>query len=73
MKRPDPYDSNSPTKLCLFIQQCKLIFRNKPLTFDNGHQKFIYASSYFTGKAFKRIQPALNSLETEDPEFIPNS
>ena len=73
MKQPDPYNGNSPAKLCLFIQQCKLIFQNDPSTFYNSHWKVIYALSYLTGKAFEWIQPALNNVKTEDPDFIQNS
>ena len=73
MKQPDPYGGKSPAKLRLFIQQCKLIFQNDPSTFYNGHQKVIYALSYLTGKAFEWIQPALDNVETEDPDFILNS
>ena len=62
---PDSFDGSDPKKLCTFIFQCKLNFRDRKDLFHNEETKVNYALSYLKGIALDCFGPAL--LDLHDP------
>ncbi|MBW0465720.1 hypothetical protein O181_005435 [Austropuccinia psidii MF-1] len=50
MRTPDSFDGTQPCKLRGFIQSCQLIFHNDPKNFFSNRKKFLYSTSFLTGR-----------------------
>ncbi|MBW0476153.1 hypothetical protein O181_015868 [Austropuccinia psidii MF-1] len=72
MKAPDPFDGTQAQKLRGFIQSCQLIFYNNPANFFSYRKKFLYSTSFLTGRAGKWIEPYLSNISNEDPSYLLN-
>ncbi|MBW0483620.1 hypothetical protein O181_023335 [Austropuccinia psidii MF-1] len=73
MKAPDFFDGTKAYKLRGFIQYCQLTFHNDPANFFSDRKKFLYSTSFLTGRAGKFIEPYLLNISNEDPSFLLNN
>ncbi|MBW0477465.1 hypothetical protein O181_017180 [Austropuccinia psidii MF-1] len=73
MKAPYPFDGTQAHKLRGFIQSCQLIFHNDPANFVSYRRKFLYSTSFLTGRAAKWIEPYPSNISNEDPSYILNN
>ncbi|MBW0481197.1 hypothetical protein O181_020912 [Austropuccinia psidii MF-1] len=73
MKTPDPFDGNQAHKLRGFIQSWNMIFHNDPENFFSDRKKFLYSTSFLTGRAGKCIEPYLSDMSNEDPSYLLNN
>ncbi|MBW0476691.1 hypothetical protein O181_016406 [Austropuccinia psidii MF-1] len=73
MKAPDPFFCTQAHKLRGFIQSCQLIFHNDPANFFSDRKKFLYSTSFLTGRAVKWIEPYLSNISNEDTSYLLNS
>src|SRR5882724_1239295 len=65
---PDPFDGSNSQKLCTFILQCKLNFRDRPDQFQDNTTKDNYILSHLTGSALDCSEPAL--LDPIEPIWL---
>ncbi|MBW0538218.1 hypothetical protein O181_077933 [Austropuccinia psidii MF-1] len=70
MKAPDHFDGTQAHKLRVFIQSCKLIFHNDPENFCSDRKKFLYSTSFLTGRACTCIEPSLSNISNEGPSYL---
>jgi len=68
LREPDPFHSSDPKKLCTFIFQCKLNFRDRKDLFSNEEDKVNYALSQLKGSALNCFEPILLGLH--DPIWL---
>ncbi|MBW0575763.1 hypothetical protein O181_115478 [Austropuccinia psidii MF-1] len=73
MKEPYSFDGTQAHKLRGFIQSCQLIFHNDPTNFFSDRKKFLYSTSFLTGRAGKWIEPYLSNISNEDPSYLLNN
>ncbi|MBW0550824.1 hypothetical protein O181_090539 [Austropuccinia psidii MF-1] len=73
MKAPGSFDGTRAHKLRGFIQSCQLIFHNDPANFFSDRKKFLYSTSFFTGRAGKWIELYLFNISNEDPSYPLNN
>ncbi|MBW0514194.1 hypothetical protein O181_053909 [Austropuccinia psidii MF-1] len=73
MKAPDSFDGTQAHKLRGLIQSCKLIFHNDPANFFSNRKKFLYSTSFLTGRAGKWIEPHISNISNEDPSYLLNN
>ncbi|MBW0480070.1 hypothetical protein O181_019785 [Austropuccinia psidii MF-1] len=62
MKAPDSFDGTQAHKTRGFIQSCQLIFHNDPANFFSERKKFLYSTSFPTGRAGKWTEPYLSNI-----------
>ena len=62
LTKPDLFDGSNPKKLCTFIFQCKLNFRDHKNLFNNEETKINYAISYLKGITLDFFKPMLLDL-----------
>src|SRR6266481_8669959 len=70
LRDPDLFDGSDTRKLCTFILQCKLNFRDCSDLFQDDMTKVNYMLSYLKGTALDCFKPAL--LETPEPMWPSN-
>src|SRR5467141_4515421 len=70
LREPDPFDGSDSRKLCTFILQCKLNFRDRPDMFKSDTAKVNYMLSYLKGSALDCFEPTL--LDTNEPQWLSN-
>ncbi|MBW0591767.1 hypothetical protein O181_131482 [Austropuccinia psidii MF-1] len=73
MKAPDSFDGTQAHKLRGVIQSCQLIFHNYPANFFSDRKKFLYSTSFLTGRAGKCIEPYLSNIPNDDPSYLLNN
>ncbi|MBW0491344.1 hypothetical protein O181_031059 [Austropuccinia psidii MF-1] len=73
MKEPDSFDGTQAHKLRGFIQSCQLIFHNDPANLFFDRKKFLYSTSFLTGRAGKWIEPYLSNISNEDTSYLLNN
>ncbi|MBW0501715.1 hypothetical protein O181_041430 [Austropuccinia psidii MF-1] len=73
MKAPDSFDGTQANKLRGFIQSCQLIFHNYLANFFSYRKKFLYSTSFLTGRDGKWIEPNLSNMSNEDPSYLLNN
>ncbi|MBW0467573.1 hypothetical protein O181_007288 [Austropuccinia psidii MF-1] len=73
MKAPDSFDGTQAHKLRGFIQSWKLIFHNDPKNSSSERKKFLYSTSFLTGRAGKWIEPYLSNISNEDCSYLLNN
>ncbi|MBW0481316.1 hypothetical protein O181_021031 [Austropuccinia psidii MF-1] len=73
MKEPDSFDGTPAHKLRGFIQSCQFLFHNYRANFFSDQKKFIYSTSFLTGRAGKWIEPYLSNISNEDPSYPLNN
>ncbi|MBW0561957.1 hypothetical protein O181_101672 [Austropuccinia psidii MF-1] len=73
MKKPDYFDGTQAHELRGFIQSCQLIFHNDPENCFSDRKKFLYSSSFLTGRAGEWIEPYLSNICNEDPSYLLNN
>ena len=59
IREPDPFDGSDPEKLCTFLLQCKLNFRDCKDLFQDETTKVNYVLSYLKGSALDCFEPGL--------------
>jgi len=59
LREPDTFDGSDANKLCTFIFQCSLHFKDRANIFSNDLAKVTYALSFLTGSALGWFEPAL--------------
>ena len=59
LKNPDVFDGSDPSKLASFLNQCYLIFADRPQDYREDDDKFFYIISYLRGTAQKWFEPNL--------------
>ncbi|MBW0535880.1 hypothetical protein O181_075595 [Austropuccinia psidii MF-1] len=57
MKAPDSFDGTQAHKLRGFIQSCQLIFYNDSANSFSCSKKFLYSTSFLTGRAANELNP----------------
>ena len=62
LQEPDPFDGSDPKKLCTFIFQCKLNFRDHKDLFSTKEDKVNYALSHLKGITLDCLEPILLGL-----------
>src|SRR5882724_11623930 len=65
---PDPFDGSDSRKLCTFILQCKLNFRDRPDQFQDDTTKVNYILSHLKGSALDCFEPTL--LDPIEPIWL---
>src|SRR6266481_5624079 len=65
---PNQFDGSDTWKLCTFILQCKLNFRDRSDLFQDDTLKVNYMLSYLKGMALDCFKPTL--LETPEPTWL---
>ncbi|MBW0491573.1 hypothetical protein O181_031288 [Austropuccinia psidii MF-1] len=73
MKAPDSFDCTQTHRSRGFIQACQLIFHNDPANFFSDKKKFLYSTSFLTGRAWKWIEPYIPNISNEDPSYLLNN
>ncbi|MBW0570291.1 hypothetical protein O181_110006 [Austropuccinia psidii MF-1] len=73
IKAPDSFDGTQAHKLRGFIEVCQLIFCNDPANFFSDRKKFLYSTSFLTGRAGKWIEHYLSNISNEDPSYLLNN
>ncbi|MBW0493770.1 hypothetical protein O181_033485 [Austropuccinia psidii MF-1] len=73
IKAPYSLDGTKAYKLRGFIQSCQLISHNDPANFFSDRKKFLYSTSFLTGRAGKCIEPYLSNISNEDPYYLFNN
>ncbi|MBW0541892.1 hypothetical protein O181_081607 [Austropuccinia psidii MF-1] len=73
MKEPDSFDGTQAHKVRGFIQSCQLLFHNDAANFFSERKKFLYSTSFLTGRAGKWIEPYLSNISNEDPFYLLNN
>ncbi|MBW0575941.1 hypothetical protein O181_115656 [Austropuccinia psidii MF-1] len=73
MKALDSFDCTQAHKLGGFIQSCQLIFHNDPANFFSDRKKFLYSTSFLTGRAGKWIEPYLSNISNEELSYLLNN
>src|SRR5882724_4324415 len=68
LREPDPFDGSDSHKLCTFILQCKLNFRNCPHQFQYNTRKVNYILSHLKGSALDCFEPTL--LDPIEPIWL---
>ncbi|MBW0562868.1 hypothetical protein O181_102583 [Austropuccinia psidii MF-1] len=62
VKAPDSFDGTKAYRLRGFIQSFQFIFHNDPPNFFFDRKKFLYSTSFVTGRAGKWIEPYLSNI-----------
>ncbi|MBW0539362.1 hypothetical protein O181_079077 [Austropuccinia psidii MF-1] len=73
MNSTDSFDGTKAHKLRGFIQYCQLILHNDPASFFSERKKFLYLTSFLTGRAGKWIEPYLSNIFNEYPSYLLNN
>ncbi|MBW0580158.1 hypothetical protein O181_119873 [Austropuccinia psidii MF-1] len=73
IKAPDSFDGTKAYKLRGFIQYFQLVFHNYPANIFSDRKKFLYSTSFLTGRAGKWIEPYLSNISNEDPSYLLNN
>src|SRR5882724_5006011 len=68
LQEPDPFNGSDSQKLCTFILQCKLNFRDRLDMFKSDTAKVNYMLSYLKGSALDCFEPAL--LDLNEPIWL---
>src|SRR5882724_3816260 len=68
LREPDPFDGSDPRKLCTFILQCKLNFRDCKYMFEDDTEKVNYVLSYLKGTALYCFESAV--LDPIEPLWL---
>jgi len=68
LREPNPFNGSNPKKLCTFIFQCKLNFRDCKNLFNTEENKVNYALSHLKGIALDCFEPKLLGLH--DPIWL---
>src|SRR5882724_2486857 len=68
LREPDPFDGSDPCKLCTFILQCKLNFRDRKDAFEDDSDKVNYILSYLKGTALDCFESAV--LDPIEPLWL---
>ncbi|KAG6327222.1 hypothetical protein ID866_11867 [Astraeus odoratus] len=67
---PDTFDSTDPKKLCEFLVQCELNFRNRPQAFRLDLQKVGFTLSFLKGITLAWFEPdLLNTILGAEPAW----
>ncbi|KIO07414.1 hypothetical protein M404DRAFT_23924 [Pisolithus tinctorius Marx 270] len=61
LHEPDTLDGTDPKKLCAFLIQCELNFRDQPQAFQSDQAKVTFAQSFLKGMALEWFEPDLLS------------
>src|SRR5882672_2717560 len=67
LREPDTFNGSDPRKLCTFILQCKLNFRDHPDLFQDDKSKVNYVLSYLKGTALDCFESAI--LDPNEPDW----
>ena len=59
LKNPDVFDGSDPSKLASFLNQCYLIFADRPQDYSQDDDKILFIISYLRGTAQKWFEPNL--------------
>src|SRR5882724_9684246 len=59
LREPDPFNSSDSCKLCTFILQCKLNFRDHKDLFEGDTNKVNYVLSFLKGTALDFFESAI--------------
>ncbi|MBW0495876.1 hypothetical protein O181_035591 [Austropuccinia psidii MF-1] len=73
MKEPDSFYGTQAHEFGGFIQSCQFIFHNDPENFISDRQKFLYSTSFLTGRAGKWIETYLSNILNESPSYLLNN
>jgi hypothetical protein len=65
VREPDAFDGTDPKKLRVFLVQCQLNFKARPVAFESDEAKVNYALSYLKGTALEWFEPGL--MDPDDP------
>src|SRR5882724_3867842 len=68
LREPNPFDGSNSQKLCTFILQCKLNFRDRPDQFQDDTTKVNYILSHLKGSTLDCFEPAL--LDPIEPIWL---
>ncbi|KAG6326344.1 hypothetical protein ID866_12745, partial [Astraeus odoratus] len=67
---PDTFDGTDPKKLCEFLVQCELNFRDRPQAFRSDVRKVSFALSFLKGIALAWFEPdLLDAIPGTDPAW----
>ncbi|KAG6325762.1 hypothetical protein ID866_13327 [Astraeus odoratus] len=67
---PNTFDSMDPKKLCEFLIQCELNFRDRPQAFHLDSRKVSFALSFLKGIALAWFEPdLLNAIPDAEPTW----
>ncbi|KAG6325779.1 hypothetical protein ID866_13310, partial [Astraeus odoratus] len=70
VREPDTFDGMDPKKLCEFLVQCELNFRDRPQAFCLDSQKVSFALSFLKGIALTWFEPdLLNAIPGAEPAW----
>src|SRR5882724_3496253 len=68
LQEPDPFDGSKSQKLCTFILQCKLNFRDRKDLFEDDTNKVNYVLSFLKGTALDCFESAV--LDPVEPPWL---
>src|SRR5882724_10794276 len=68
LQEPNPFNGSDSQKLCTFILQCKLNFRDRPNQFQHNTTKVNYILSHLKGSALDCFEPTL--LDPIEPIWL---
>src|SRR5467141_4513637 len=67
LREPDTFNGSDSRKLCTFILQCKLNFRDRPDLFQDDKSKVNYVLSYLKGTALDCFKSTI--LDPDEPDW----
>ncbi|MBW0549396.1 hypothetical protein O181_089111 [Austropuccinia psidii MF-1] len=73
IKAPDPFDSTQAHKLRGFINSCQFILHKNTANFFSDRKKFLYSTSFLTGRDGQWIEPYLSNISNEEPSYLLNN
>jgi len=68
LREPDPFDGSDPRKLCTFLLQCKLNFRDRKDAFEDDSDKVNCVLSYLKGTTLDCFESAI--LDPIEPLWL---
>ena len=68
LRDPNAFDGSDPRKLCTFLLQCKLNFRDRRYNFQDNSTKVSYVLSFLKGMALECFEPGL--LADDEPAWL---
>src|ERR1700731_812562 len=66
VREPEPFYGSDACKLCSFLLQCKLNFRDHPKNFPQDSDRVIFTVSFLKGTALEWLEPAILRESAEE-------